>query len=137
MIKALFATPALFLLALLPQTPSAPDAAANPPLVIPAAAAAVPNPVKSTPENQAFAKKVYGYDCAMCHGPKGDGKGEMVDSMKLTMKDFSNPATLSGRTDGELFWVIKNGVGQMPGETGRQTDAQIWAMVHYVRGFSK
>jgi len=135
MIKALFATPALLLAFLLPQTPSASDPSA--PLVIPASAAAVPNPLKSSSENQAFARKMYGYDCAMCHGVKGDGKGEMVESMKLTMKDFSNAATLSGRTDGELFWVIKNGFGQMPGETGRQTDAQVWAMVLYVRGFSK
>lgn len=137
MIKALFATPALLFMALLPQTPSSTDTAANAPLVIPASAAAMPNPVKSTPESLAFSKKMYGYDCAMCHGAKGDGKGEMVESMKLSMKDLSNPATLSARTDGELFWVIKNGFGQMPGEAGRQTDAQIWSMVYYVRNFSK
>jgi mono/diheme cytochrome c family protein len=135
--KALHAISALLFAVLLPQTPSATDAAAGAPLVIPANAASVPNPVKPTPETLAFAKKMYGYDCAMCHGVKGDGKGDMVESMKLTMKDFTNPATLTSRTDGELFWVIKNGFDQMPGESGRQTDAQIWNMVLYLRTFSK
>ena len=45
------------------------------------------NPVKPTPESQAHAKKVWGYDCALCHGEKGDGKGDVADSMKLTLKD--------------------------------------------------
>ena len=34
------------------------------------------NPVKATPESIAHGKKWYGYDCAMCHGNDGDGKGE-------------------------------------------------------------
>ena len=55
------------------------------------------NPVKPTPEGLAAARKIYGYDCAMCHGAKGDGKGEIVESMKLTMHDWADPASLAGR----------------------------------------
>jgi cytochrome c5 len=51
------------------------------------------NPVKSSPEGLAEARKVFGYDCEMCHGAKGDGKGEVVESMKLTMRDWRDPAT--------------------------------------------
>ena len=35
------------------------------------------NPVKPTAESLAQGKKYYGYDCAMCHGKTGDGKGEV------------------------------------------------------------
>ena len=35
------------------------------------------NPVHPTPESQARAKTIYGYDCAMCHGVNGDGKGDL------------------------------------------------------------
>src|ERR1700739_3537338 len=61
------------------------------------------NPVKSSPEGLAEARKMFGYDCAMCHGEKGDGKGDLVDSMKLTMHDWREPATLAKMTDGEIF----------------------------------
>ena len=54
------------------------------------------NPVKPTPEGLAAARRVFGYDCAMCHGAQGDGKGEVVESMKLTMRDLRDPATLAG-----------------------------------------
>ena len=43
---------------------------------IPPEAAAKANPVKPTAESLAKGKKLYGYDCAMCHGKDGDGKGD-------------------------------------------------------------
>ena len=46
-----------------------------------AAATKKENPVKATPEVLAAAKKIFGYDCAMCHGANGDGKGDLVESM--------------------------------------------------------
>jgi len=44
----------------------------------------------------ATAKKIFGYDCAMCHGSNGDGKGELVESMKLKMKDWHEADALGG-----------------------------------------
>jgi mono/diheme cytochrome c family protein len=95
------------------------------------------NPVKATPEGLAAAKRVYGYDCAMCHGANGDGKGDMVESMKLTMPDLRDPATLANVTDGEIFYVITKGKGKMMGEGDRAPEAMRWNLVHLVRSFSK
>jgi mono/diheme cytochrome c family protein len=95
------------------------------------------NPVKATPEGLAAARKMYGYDCAMCHGPKGDGKGDIVDSMKLTMHDWREPASLEGKTDGELFYIITKGKGKMMGEGDRVSDTVRWNMVSLVRSYSK
>ncbi|HEX8896866.1 MAG TPA: hypothetical protein VF783_26375, partial [Terriglobales bacterium] len=33
------------------------------------------NPVRPTAESLAQGKKYYGYDCLMCHGQSGNGKG--------------------------------------------------------------
>src|SRR4029077_10224420 len=74
------------------------------------------NPLKSSPEGLAEARKVFGYDCDMCHGPKGDGKGDVVESMKLTMRDWRDPATLANMTDGEIFFIITKGKGKMMAE---------------------
>ena len=55
----------------------------------------------------AAAEATFKAKCAMCHGP--DGKGETAKDMKLTMADFTDPATLKDHTDGEIFYIIKNG----------------------------
>jgi mono/diheme cytochrome c family protein len=95
------------------------------------------NPVKPSPEGLAAARKIYGYDCAMCHGPKGDGKGDIVDSMKLTMHDWRDAASLEGKTDGEIFFIITKGKGKMMGEGDRLPETMRWNMVNLVRSYSK
>lgn len=110
----------------------APKPAADAP--IPAADVAKVNPVKATPASLAHARKVYGYDCAMCHGATGNGKGEVGAGMNL--KDYTDPAALQNRTDGELYYIILNGRGQMPPEAGRQNEQEIWNLVILVRSFS-
>lgn len=104
---------------------------------IPADAAKLTNPVKPTAASAAQAKKTYGYDCAMCHGADGDGKGDLAVDMKLKLPDYRDPAALKEKTDGELFYIIKNGVGDMPSEGDRAKPDEIWNLVIYVRSFAK
>jgi mono/diheme cytochrome c family protein len=138
MLKPLFALPALLFALSFQQPAATPTPAPTPgPSVIPAEAARMVNPVKPTPESQAHVKKMYGYECAMCHGENGNGKGDLVGDMKLTLKDYTDPAALKDMTDGEIFYVIKNGKGQMPGEGDRAKPEDIWNMVIYVRSFAK
>jgi mono/diheme cytochrome c family protein len=145
MLKFLVVLPAALLFAFLPQeppaAPSAPPAPASattePAAATPApAASTLSNPVKPTAESQAHAKMIFGIDCAMCHGTAGDGKGDLVADMKLSMKDFSNPDTLKGMSDGDMFSLIKDGKGKMPGEGARAKDNDIWNLVIYVRSLS-
>ena len=107
------------------------------PSTIPAEAAHLVNPVKATAESQTRAKKMYGYDCAMCHGPNGNGKGDLAGEMKPPLKDYTDPAALKDISDGELFYVIKNGKGQMPPEGDRAKPDDLWNMVILVRSFAK
>jgi mono/diheme cytochrome c family protein len=123
---------ALLAFAVLAQQPATPA-----PVVVPADAAQMVNPVKPNVESRAKAKKMYGYDCAMCHGVTGDGKGDMVTDMKLTLKDYTDPAALKDVSDGEMFYIIKNGKGQMSGEGDRAKADDIWNLVIYVRSLAK
>lgn len=104
---------------------------------IPADAAKLTNPVKPTASSTAQAKKTYGYDCAMCHGADGDGKGDLAVDMKLKLTDYRDPAALKDKTDGELFYIIKNGIGDMPSEGDRAKPDEIWNLVIYIRSFAK
>ncbi|HEY2039221.1 MAG TPA: cytochrome c [Edaphobacter sp.] len=126
------------LLSLSSFLPSQQQPASAPAAPVPADAARMVNPVKPTPESLAHAKKIYGYDCALCHGANGDGKGEAVADMKLTMKDFTDPSALKDLSDGELFYIIRNGKGQMPGEEeARAKPDDVWNLVVLVRSFAK
>ena len=114
-----------------PKEDAAPASTAKP------AGADKKNPVAPTAEGLASAKKMFGYDCAMCHGSSGDGKGDMVESMKLTMKDWREPASLSALSDGEMFEIITKGKGKMTGEGDRLPADKVWQMVNYVRSLAK
>ena len=128
----------LFPLSLLSQQQASKPPSQNPSYAaIPVEAARAENPVKSTPESLARAKKWWTLDCEMCHGKNGDGKGETAKDMKLTMVDFTDPATLKDHTDGEIFYIIKNGHNDMPAEGPRVKTEENWDLVNYVRSLAK
>jgi mono/diheme cytochrome c family protein len=133
MLKPVLVFFALVYLSLSPQQPVATPA----PAAIPADAVHMVNPVKPTAESQSHAKKMYGYDCAICHGANGNGKGDIAGEMKPPLKDYTDPAALKDMTDGELFYIIKNGKGQMPPEGDRAKPDDMWNMVIVVRSFAK
>ena len=73
----------------------------------------------------------------MCHGKDGDGKGDMASDIK-NVTDFTKPDALKNRSDGELFYIIRNGKGpDMPPEGDRAKDEDIWQLVNYIRMFAK
>src|SRR6202046_5725098 len=96
------------------SAPAAPPAARQAQFNIPAEYVSKANPVKPTAESQVRAKKMYGWDCAMCHGDNGVGNGDVDTEQKLTMLNYRDAASLKGMSDGEIFYIIKVGKGQMP-----------------------
>ena len=99
--------------------------------------AAKKNPVAPTAESLAQARKFFGYNCAMCHGKDGDGKGDLAADMKLELHDWRDASSIEKMTDGELFWIISNGKGKMPGNGDRDTEKMRWNYVNLVRSFAK
>ena len=95
------------------------------------------NPVAPTHENLTEARKFFGYNCAMCHGKEGDGKGDLAQDMKLELHDWRDPSSIEKMTDGELFWIISNGKGKMPGNAEREKETMRWKYVNLVRSFGK
>lgn len=123
------------------QAPAAGAAAAPAPppphpLTISPADAARKNPIKYTQVSVDRGRKLYMTQCALCHGKDGDGKGEMVEDMKISPPDFRKPETLDKRTDGELFAIVGMGKDPMPAQSGRMTDTQRWNLVNFLRSLS-
>jgi len=94
------------------------------------------NPIKFTSNSVERGKKIYATQCAMCHGEKGDGKGEAVEEMHLSPPDFAKPEVLDKRTDGDVFAIISAGSELMPGQGKRLTDTHKWNLVNYLRMLS-
>jgi mono/diheme cytochrome c family protein len=116
----------------MPQAAQTPSGEIPKPLVIPDSEKTRTNPVPNVPEAIEAGKTTYGSQCAMCHGTKGDGKGDLAVSMKMKMDSFVNPAWQAKRTDGELFFIMTTGHGDMPGEK-RLPDQAKWEIVRYIR----
>jgi len=95
------------------------------------------NPVPPSEDSIAEGKRRFGIDCVMCHGPEGDGKGELAVTLKLSPPDYRDDAVMKKFTDGELFDIITNGRRKMPPEGKRATPEQIWNLVNYVRSFAQ
>jgi mono/diheme cytochrome c family protein len=104
-----------------------------------APAAGQKNPVKPTEKSHARAKELYTQDCALCHGNNGNGKTDVATGMGVTLKDWSNPATLADKQDHDLFNIIRNGKGdKMPPEAeGRAKDDEVWNLIIYIRNLHK
>src|ERR1700733_4242968 len=98
---------------------------------------AAAHPVKPPPASIAQGKKLYDIDCEVCHGKDGDGKGDLAADMKVKLADYRDPAALKDRTDGELFYIIKNGKGEMPSEGDRGKPEAMWNLVNYIRSLAK
>jgi hypothetical protein len=59
--------------------------------------------------------------------------------MNLVLLDYTDPKSLSGKSDQELFDAIRKGMGDKmpPEDAARAKDAEIRGLVAYVRGLSK
>lgn len=90
------------------------------------------NPLANNPNAINTGRAAYTGSCAVCHGAKGDGRGAFGRS---TYPDATDLTKVGGRSDAQLFWVVKNGLGftAMPAFGNQYTDEQIWALVVYMR----
>lgn len=103
---------------------------------IPSRARARPNPVPSSPEALADGMAHYADHCAVCHANDGSGKTEMGQGLFPKAPDMRLAPTQQ-LTDGELFYVIENGIRftGMPGwGTGTPGgEDSTWKIVHFIR----
>ncbi|MGH2471542.1 MAG: c-type cytochrome [Candidatus Limnocylindria bacterium] len=92
------------------------------------------NPLANDPRALVTGRAAYTGSCAVCHGAKGDGRGVFGRTTYPDATDFTSDAA-KGKSDAQLFWIVKNGLGftAMPGFGGQYKDAEIWAMVAYIR----
>ena len=105
-------------------------------LAISRRARSLTNPVEPSPEAIAEGREHFADHCAVCHANDGSGNTEMGQGLWPKAPDMRLPQT-QNLSDGELFWIIENGVRftGMPGwRTGtKEGESSSWQLVHFVR----
>jgi cytochrome c553 len=83
------------------------------------------------------ADKLYGMECAFCHGVNGPRQMDVGGWMNPRAVDLSS-AEVQRYSDRELFWIVKNGIRLtgMPAFGKVETDEHIWKLVQYLRTLS-
>jgi mono/diheme cytochrome c family protein len=94
------------------------------------------NPVERSPDVIAAGRAHFADHCATCHGNDGSGNTDYGRGMYPKPPDQRLPRT-QNLTDGELFYVIENGVrltGMPAFGTGQPSpDSATWHLVHFIR----
>ena len=62
---------------------------------------------------------------------------ELGPEESLTLSPPGDLAALKDLTDGDIFYIIKNGKGEMTGEGDRSKPDEIWDLVIYVRSLAQ
>ncbi|MEK7870937.1 MAG: cytochrome c [Nitrospirota bacterium] len=107
-----------------------------------AAAKSMKNPVASNPANIAKGRELFQgkATCFTCHGENGDGNGPAGAALDPLPRNFTNGKFHAAKTDGELFWVIKNGsagTGMIAYAPSVVTEQEAWEIITFVRSLKK
>lgn len=94
----------------------------------PATAEQMKNPVAGQEKAVLDGKKVYGANCAMCHGANGQGVANVPPLVGGTVKNAS---------DGALFWYITKGdiANGMP-SWAKMPEEQRWEVISFIKSAS-
>jgi len=109
-------------------------------LAIPIEKRNTPNPVRLTPEVLQESLEHFADHCATCHANNGSGQTPIGKNVYPKAPDLRLTETQS-MSDGELFWVIHNGIRftAMPawGDDDPEKDLDSWKLVHFIRYLPK
>ena len=79
---------------------------------------------------------IWGQQCAACHGPDGAGDGPQAAADGLAMPNLADPAATAGSSLADWYMVTNTGRNAMPAFGDALSEAELWAVAAYARGFS-
>ena len=100
------------------------------------------NPLEPTRKNLLAGEALFKIDaeptaCKVCHGLGGDGLGIIFERLQPKPRNFTCYYTMDDISDGQMYWVIKNGSpGTAMPSFGSMDDREIWQLILYIRQFA-
>jgi len=107
-------------------------------VVIPLKAGKMTNPLPETDEVLSQGQQVFLGSCALCHGTDGRGGTSIGSHMDPPAMDLST-AHVQHWSDGELFWIIQNGVRLtgMPAWQSSISDNDTWKLARFIHNLPR
>lgn len=94
-------------------------------------AAEIKTPLTHNSQTVSKGKELFLDNCASCHGDNGKGLSTEETGLKKHTPDLGK--RLKSHSDGDFFWKIQNGRGEMPSFKDELTDKEIWEIIHFIR----
>lgn len=100
------------------------------------------NPVEFDELDEKAVKSVdrmYQGKCKKCHGDEGGGDGSAAKDMLIKPTAFNAPGYFQKKSDGQLFWILKNGSPDTemkafgPGTDNNLSDDEMWKLVGFIK----
>jgi mono/diheme cytochrome c family protein len=105
------------------------------PPIINAEAAKLKNPLASNAETIDAGRELYLTHCASCHGKKGKGDGGQALGGG-SPSDLTDASWDYGSTDGEIYWVIREGIdsnADMLPYKDTLSEKEMWQILVFIR----
>ena len=112
------------------------QAQVNNPWVVPEEYVDMVNPVDADKASISEGKTLYKQHCKLCHGKDGLGDGYQAKNLQVDPSDLTLD-DLDVQKDGELYYKIKTGQGEMHSYKVVLEEKDIWNLVNYTRTFYK
>jgi mono/diheme cytochrome c family protein len=100
------------------------------------AATSLHNPLQPNESVIAPGRVLFLTNCAPCHDSNGTGRGPVREVLRKPPADLTS-VHVRQRSDGFIFWTIRNGGKQMPPYGDTMSVKEVWEVVTYVRHLQK
>jgi mono/diheme cytochrome c family protein len=89
------------------------------------------NPTPLTPSSITSGKATFLELCSHCHGDNAKGLKSKETGLKKNTGNLYK--RLKDHSDGDFYWKIQNGKGEMPSFSKELTETQTWDIINYIR----
>ncbi len=81
-------------------------------------------------------EKIFGKVCWTCHGEEGLGDGVAAEALDPKPADLTS-AAVQAQSEGDFYWKITKGRGNMVGYEDALSDKQRWQLVAFIKSLAK
>lgn len=91
------------------------------------------NPLEVNEQNKEDGKVLYEKMCMHCHGEKGGGDGQLIETGKFPPPPAYNGGALKSLPEGKMFHTITYGKGLMGSHASQLTKEERWKVIQYIQ----
>lgn len=93
------------------------------------------NPIKENSAAIQSGQELYTSFCSYCHGISAEGGDKLELDIQSTPPELKK--RLQSHSDGDFFWKIKTGRGDMPSFEEDLEDKEVWEIISFIRSLIK